>query len=545
MRTHFTILLAVILLMFINVVSAATYENSVIELPLKTPKLSTLTSDIQAANGNIQVNLQIAYGNNGALTCTNVSTLEENLATCQGVQKGKNYSLTVISPDNARLKLKGVVTANYANAVYKGGKGKLKSKRVSVDISFTEPVNSSLVLNQMTDRDGKLTGTGKFKSGYSDLVYESGVVGSIKKGNMFWTLKNTAGKLTFKGRYQNNQWVGKLSGSVPPSKLSLSVVSTPDCVNSCTNTDNSGDNGNGGVIPKISGRLWHTDYALDYSEGTHLAFLSGALPATITQKLSAYPWPDGDQYIVSDANVTDDYTDLSVYNTGTSNLIFKDSLDGYVRNVKPSPVSKQIVMFTWGKDMLDDPVYIFYDLAAKKVLKAITVNDALINWLPDGNYMRITPAGAIYKGTIVLGEQEQAIGQLTIPFDRKPWDLWVNPQGTQIIVQLVVLSIDRKISDSDLWIANLDGTNLERVTRTNMTHSAIWSPDGQHIAFDRDTGMYCGGWYCAGSCSLWYVPFTAREVVAVPAAKDAEVFTVKNRQGDSRGLGCDLLGWTP
>ncbi|MEQ1527830.1 MAG: hypothetical protein ABL925_00835 [Methylococcales bacterium] len=539
MKIYFTILMTITLLLDMNLVSAAIYENSVIELPLKTPKLNTLTSDIPAARGNIQVNLQIAYGDNGKLSCTNVSTIEENIAVCNGLQKGRNYTLTVSSSaSNTRLKLTGVVTANHANAIYKGSKGKLKSNKVSVDVSYAESVNSSLSLRQVTDNKGKITGTAQLTSGYTESTYESKITGSIKRGKVFWTLKNSAGKLTFNGKYINNQWTGKLSGSISPAKVSLSAISVLNCIDDCKNNNNP-------VTSKISGRLWHEDYALDYTDGTQIAFLSGDLPAVVSPKHYAYPWPDGNQYIIADANVYDDYTELTVYNTGTGNLIFKDSLDGYVRSVKPSPVSKQVLLFTWGRDLLDDPVYVFYDLATKEILKATTANDSLIDWLPNGQYLRISPAGAIYTGGLASGAQEQQIGQIAIPFDRKVWGLSVNPQGTQIIVQLVVLSIDQKISDSDLWIANLDGTNLARVTRTNMTHSASWSPDGQHIAFDRDTGMYCSGWYCAGSCSLWYVPISARDIVAVPAAKDAEVFTVKNRQGDARTLGCDLLGWTP
>ena len=538
MNKNFLILVAFVLSVQANWLNAATYQTPVMILPLSISKLHALRANIQTTQGNILLDLKILYGDHGDFSCSIESTLKGHQANCEGQQKGNDYTLTVISSvDNSRLKLKGRITGIYASGNYKTIQGKLKFKRTPVVTEYTEMVNSELVLNQLVINNGNLTGLGHLKSGYSGLFYDVGITGFIRKGKVIWRLKYPSGKLTFNGVYANNQWTGRLSGNIAPAKVSLSVVSVLNCVEDCSNTEPA--------LPKLSGRLWHHDYALDFSDGTHLAYLSGALPTVIAPNDYAYPWPDGSQFIVADALSDSDYTDLTVYNAVTGNPIFTDHLDGYARDLKPSPKSKEIVLFTWGTDLLDPPVYVFYNLATKKVLKAIMVNDALINWLPNGNYIRISPEGVIYTSGIESGEQEQQIGQIDMAVERKIWNLWINPQGSHLIVQLVKLSADQKISNSDLWIANLDGTSLERLTSTDMTHSAIWSPDGQHIAFDRDEGMYCSNWYCAGTCSLWHVPVSAREVIAVPAAKDAEVFTVKNRQGNIRALGCELLGWTP
>lgn len=100
------------------------------------------------------------------------------------------------------------------------------------------------------------------------------------------------------------------------------------------------------------------------------------------------------------------------------------------------------------------------------------------------------------------------------------------------------------IYDSDLWVARLDGSQLERLTQTRMTHYANWSPDGKYIAFDVDTGHFCTTLGCIGTCDLWYTPATSRNVRALPGSNDATQFSVKDHAGRLDTLGCHLLGWT-
>ena len=63
--------------------------------------------------------------------------------------------------------------------------------------------------------------------------------------------------------------------------------------------------------------------------------------------------------------------------------------------------------------------------------------------------------------------------------------------GKRIVFVVTRADMDRSVYDSDLWIANSDGTNVMPLTRSDANDSGpAWSPDGKRIAFvsDRNGG---------------------------------------------------------
>lgn len=323
-----------------------------------------------------------------------------------------------------------------------------------------------------------------------------------------------------------------------------SVILTGLLLGGCGGGGGGGGNNDRGDVPpptpELSGRLWHTNYALDYLEGAQIASLSGAAPQRVTNDNSAWPWPDGTQYVVADADYEN--TEVTTHVTASGDVINSTRFPGYVRQVKPSPISKQVILATWSEDTISDTVYFFYDLANKTLLHEFASDDAVTDWLPDGRYLKISSTGEITANAIT-GEA-QSLGTIEIPPGCSIRDVWINRQGTQMVVQMVTMTIDNKIDDSDLWIADINGTNADQLTKTGMSSYANWSPDGLHISFDTDTGFACEGFTCVGSCSLWYVSNTARNVLALESSGDAAHFRVKNRNGSENTLGCELQAWT-
>lgn len=300
------------------------------------------------------------------------------------------------------------------------------------------------------------------------------------------------------------------------------------------------DGGNPPVAGEFQpGRLWHDNYALDFRSGTQIASAAGA-PVQVTSQLLARPWPDGTQYATSDWNVYDDYTDIVVTETASSQVRYTTRVDGYFRDIRPSPASKDMIIGTWGEDSISDATDVFVDLASMKVLGSMDAASGSLNWLPDGRYIHITPAGGITVGTV--GGASQPYGQLTLPAAHEVAYVWVNRQGTQMALRL--LHAEGGSTESDIWVSALDGSGLGRLTITKMSHLARWSPDGTRIAFDVDTGYFCNGVGCMGTCEVWHAAATDRNVRALPAVGDALRFRVKDRSGSEQRLGCDLLGWT-
>ncbi|HEX5684817.1 MAG TPA: hypothetical protein VFY73_12395 [Ideonella sp.] len=290
--------------------------------------------------------------------------------------------------------------------------------------------------------------------------------------------------------------------------------------------------------PALSGRLWHDNYALDFRDGTQIAYPGEGLPVQVTADGWAHPWPDGTQYAMTDWDVFEDQSSLKVLDL-SGNVLYSATAEGYLRDEIPSPASKSMIAARLGEDSTTPSDWIFVDMNSMSVVRQFTGDD-IVTWLPDGRYMRMTAQGAISIGA--LDGSETPSGQLTLPAHHNLVDAWVNRQGTRLALQIV--NDVEPTPDSDIWVSNLDGSQLERVTATKMSHYARWSPNGRYLAFDVDTGHFCNGIGCMGTCELWYVPAEARNVTALPAARDALKFEVSDRDGEKRVLGCELMAWT-
>jgi hypothetical protein len=122
----------------------------------------------------------------------------------------------------------------------------------------------------------------------------------------------------------------------------------------------------------------------------------------------------------------------------------------------------------------------------------------------------------------------------------------VQPGGTRVLLGLLAITDTGNVEGSDLWLSGLDGSGTVRYTNTNISNYGVWSPDGQRIGFDVDTGTVCTGGGCTGTCEIWHAPVSAVELNPLPSiAGDAARFSVTNGLGQTRTLGCAVLGWTP
>jgi hypothetical protein len=290
---------------------------------------------------------------------------------------------------------------------------------------------------------------------------------------------------------------------------------------------------------QLEGRLWHNNYALDFLDGTQIASPSGKLPVFASTDKAAIPWPDGTQFAIYDWNVFDDYTDLKVVDLASGQTLYSTRTTGYLRGLRPSPASKTMLMATIGEDSTGPAETIFLDLTSMTILRHFSADEP-VNWLPDGRYLRVGADGSLRIGDLNAGEVDA--GRVQPPASFSVQQLWISPKGDQVAWR--VLHDVSPSPESDIWVSKLDGSSLERVTQTKMSYYGYWSPDGSKMAFDRDTGHFCNGVGCMGTCNLWWVPATARNVVALDASGDAYRFTVKDGKNRDEVLGCDLLAWT-
>lgn len=331
---------------------------------------------------------------------------------------------------------------------------------------------------------------------------------------------------------------------VPTTSAPASSTATTSALSS--NPISSAQTSSAASSEKIGpiGTLWHDNYALDFRSGVQLAHLDGSLPTQVTtsDEASIAVWPDGKQYVVTDWNVYDDYTDITVIDRITGNTVYQEQVDYYLRDVSPSPTSKSLVKVRYGKDSISPFEEYVLDFSTMKILYVIPEKEWFA-WMPDGRFMLINIDTGNMRIVNLDTKAEIPAGNLNVPADRIIGDFSVSPTGTQFIMVM-----DRRGATSrepDLWIGNIDGTEFEQLTDTKLIAGANWSPDGRYVAYTTDTGSICNFGGCLGSCEQWYTPVNLRKVQGLPNTPGSEEFRINNRQGNQQILGCSVLAWTP
>jgi len=303
--------------------------------------------------------------------------------------------------------------------------------------------------------------------------------------------------------------------------------------------DDDDDQGNGDAGP--TGSIWHNNYALDLYSGTSRSALDG----TPTQHIDAYvgtvPWFDGSQYITSDYEPYD-HTEVNVHDASDGSVRYTAFFDNLVDRFRPSPADPHIIMLRWGEDSVSPWWTAIVDMSTIEVLQKFEPT-GLFNWRPDGRYIRMLPDGRLM--TAEINGTETQIGTLTPPTDWEPAGLRVSPDGTRLAIPMAHYEASYDDYDEwDVWVADIDGSHLERYSASKVGFNPQWSPDGRYLALEFDTGTLCNGGTCLGGCDLMYADADARGVTGLDALHDAEAFEVTDEDGDTTTLGCEMLAWT-
>lgn len=291
-----------------------------------------------------------------------------------------------------------------------------------------------------------------------------------------------------------------------------------------------------------AGMLWHNDFALDLHRGVQVSPLDGSAPVPITNRgdMDVAVWPDGRVVAVTQRDVYQGVTALVVMAT-SGHALHKLQMDGYVSDLSPSPVSRQLVKLRQGKSPSSGFQELVLDLATQQTRYRIA-DDDYFAWMPDGRFMLIHRKTGRMRIAALDRQGEQLVGQLTLPPDRVMGQFAISPTGTEFIMKL-----RRRGTvpvEADLWIGRLDGSRFEQLTQARAIGSALWSPDGRYVAYTVDTGGLCNGQGCLGGCDQHYTRATLRQVRGFDGTPGSDRFEVSNRRGQRHRLGCAVLAWT-
>jgi hypothetical protein len=155
------------------------------------------------------------------------------------------------------------------------------------------------------------------------------------------------------------------------------------------------------------------------------------------------------------------------------------------------------------------------DLRAGKVLNTLPTGgfDTTIEALPDGRLYRVHAK----TGAVSIAGADGAwsdVGRLSPPAGATIGNWRLSHQGKQIAVVYQWFSAGAA-TRSDVWIANIDGSNPHRLTHQGYMGHPVWSPDDSRLAFNYDTSSMLGG--LTGRCTYWQVPANAQNLSGISA----------------------------
>lgn len=292
-----------------------------------------------------------------------------------------------------------------------------------------------------------------------------------------------------------------------------------------------------------TGLLWHNNYSLDLQAGVQVSPLDGSKPIVITPQsdMDVSVWPDGRVVAVTKPDVYKRITSLVVMEVATARPLHNLVLDGYVRELAPSPESRQLVKLSQGERPSSPYEELVMDLTTQKPRYRVARDD-FFAWMPDGRFMLINLKTGLMRIAQLDDPREQVVGRLTLPPGRAMGEFLISPTGAEFIMKLPLRnSVPR---EADLWIGRLDGSRFEQLTQVRALGSALWSPDGRYVAYTVNTGSICSGWGCMGGCDQYFTRATRRAVKGLDGTPGSERFEVRNRFGQMQGLGCEVLAWT-
>jgi hypothetical protein len=144
---------------------------------------------------------------------------------------------------------------------------------------------------------------------------------------------------------------------------------------------------------------------------------------------------------------------------------------------------------------------------------------AAFDWLPGGEYLYMLDNDErLIAGSAANPKQsDRFIGKISRPpgYSIVTQRLAISPDGKQIALTFSNQNIapNRVEPDSDVWLSDINGGNLQRLTSDNKSSHPIWSSDGKFIIlgsnYHETAGTPRAGQPGFG-CETWYVPSTAK-----------------------------------
>jgi hypothetical protein len=297
-----------------------------------------------------------------------------------------------------------------------------------------------------------------------------------------------------------------------------------------------------GLNPGLSGRLWYPHGAPTTLQDTTDAN-SGVSQIRFNQEPAynvASVARDARLLVNQSTDITAETTKVEIHAASkpvdvrnASIPLSKQIFNAYIHKIRISPDSRfmALIYAQETSKLATSNGLIIYDLqnqadVNKVIPKRIrdtglsTNQIADIDWLPGGEYRYLRYDGRLTSGNASAADPsttEKQAGKISRPTGYVEISrLAISPDGKQIAMTFdsgEKVPEDPLYTKSDVWLTDINGGNLERLTNDNLSSNPVWSPDGKFIAlayrFRISPGLALEGGI-GNTCDRWYVPATAR-----------------------------------
>jgi WD40-like Beta Propeller Repeat len=238
-------------------------------------------------------------------------------------------------------------------------------------------------------------------------------------------------------------------------------------------------------------------------------------------------------------------TEVGVVDTDARQTLHLHRFPFVILKPQPSPTETALVLALGQTSTIaTSRSWVLLDLAKGLVLKTMAA-DGWAAWLPDGRYLRLLGGGELVVGS-AAGE-ESPFGKLSLPLGTGAGPFTINPSGTRMAVR--VYSSAGSGGGVDVYLANIDGSEFQRFTKTGWSSYGVWSPDGKYLAFNYDRDVRCGDGVSLQcnhmDCEVHYAPESARDLTIERTQNDAPLFAARYVDGRLVNVPCDIVAWIP
>ena len=189
---------------------------------------------------------------------------------------------------------------------------------------------------------------------------------------------------------------------------------------------------------------------------------------------------------------------------------------------EPSPLAPHVFSLVFLEVASDSGAFAVVDIAGGQRMLASYKGDVgkyLHWWMPDGSLRRLhayTGELSAWQGRLQDGNERiawQVVGALPPPL---PGHIYATAAPSPNGQELLLSTVEPRMRREDLWMADLRGGGLQRVTRDGFVSFVRWSPDGKSLLLRRGNVSSIDTTF-RGQCAYWIVPAGARDVTDLVA----------------------------